>query len=122
MKKILIILSFSLLAVFPLLSFAQVNKPFGGKSTFMTPCTCDATFMITISDAASFGAPTNFIYNPLSTTLLGYMLIMTPGANTLGLASSLPAQCMVTNPGSGCVTAGFGYPMTMVGTSIVDPI
>lgn len=115
-KISLIILSIVFLS--PLFASAQLSKPFGGKSTFVTACTCDGTFLITVLDAASMGAPVNFIYSPITTTLLGYMLIMTPGVNVLGLANPMMSQCMIANPGNGCSPSGFGYPITLVGTSL----
>jgi hypothetical protein len=115
-KALTVVICFIFLC--PLISFAQSSKPFGGKSTFITPCTCDGSFMVTILDVVSYGVPTNYIYSPITTTLLGYMLILTPGANMIGLASPMQSQCMITNPGSGCVASGFGHSMILVGTSL----
>lgn len=116
MSRIKIIIFGFALLVAPLSSDAQFSKPFGGFTTFVVPCTCDLTFMVTMVDL-SINAPMNYIYNPISTQLYAYFLAMMPGVYMVGLANPLPTQCMVTSP-SGCTPVGFGYTMTMVGTSL----
>jgi hypothetical protein len=117
MKNKLISFFAVIILVLPHVTYAQLQKPFGGKSILITPCTCDASFMVTILDAASMLAPTNYIYSPISTTLLGYMLVLVPNVYVLGNASPLPTQCMVTSP-SGCTPVGVGFSMSLVGTSL----
>lgn len=112
-----IIISLIIIFGIPLTSFAQLDKPFGGKSVFVVPCTCDLTFMVTILDVSQLGVPMNYIYSPLTTQLYAYFLAMTIGVDMLGTASLLPTTCNVASP-SGCTPVGFGYTMTMVGTSL----
>lgn len=77
-------------------------RPFGGKVTSITYCPCSLNFLIAI------GPPLGglFIYEPISTILHDYKMILRPGAWTVGNASA----------GGVCRTSYYCTPIPAMGT------
>lgn len=106
-KRIFMATVIALFMSAPSLSLAApITNPllrlFGGKVTSITYCPCSLNFLITI------GPPLGglFIYNPISTILHDYKMILRPGAWTIGNASL----------GGACLTAYFCTPIPAIGT------
>ena len=97
-------------------SASDSSKLFGGMSQMVQFCTCDATIMISILNAASDSVE-YFIFNPISTELHDYAMFMMSGVNMLGSAEMMTTQCKIVS-GSSCTSVGNGYPIKMLGTSL----
>lgn len=94
----------------------STDKIFGGKSSMVQFCTCDATIMVTIDNSEN-NSTEYFIYNPISTELYREYLFMMPGVYMLGTAELMETQCKIVS-GSSCTSVGTGYPIKMLGTSL----
>ncbi len=118
-KKILTIIFISIFSIATLYSTAEASlssKPFGGKSTTVLFCSCDASFIVTMQNYEN-NLVENFIYSPLSTTLYANFLAFMPSVYMVGLADQAMMPCMQVSI-SGCTPSGLnGYRMQMVGTS-----
>lgn len=101
---------------------------FGGKIGIVIPCTCMPGFtlinVIPVS-TSTVPSPTPSPDSTLLRSLGGWFLVepttkvigtIAPGLWTLGYAKGLPLTCLIATP-SGCVPAGLGKGITIIGTS-----
>ncbi len=94
--------SLALAAPITTIPLLHLLRPFGGRVTSVTYCSCSLNFLISI------GPPLGglFIYEPISTILHDYKMILRPGAWTVGNASF----------GGVCRTAYYCTPIPAMGT------
>lgn len=121
MKKIAILgslLLFILIANTALAQSFSTEKPFGGQVSRVQICTCDATYMMTINNEANNSVTESFIYSPFSTELYRNYMFMFSGIYILGTADLMTTECKIIS-GSSCTPVGFGYPIKMMGTSLM---
>ncbi len=118
-KKILLSMILTGLIVFPVSSFAQAELPFGGFSTFTTPCTCSGTFYVWFAPLY-LGGPVVItgpvVYSPFSTIPYANFFTGVPAVWHLGSYIPGVQACWMASP-VGCFPLPSLGIMTKVGTS-----